>query len=47
LTQNLIDLTIGLHGSPPDLFLWSGAIFLPAGAYRNNRQNPAGDVAIS
>ena len=30
LTQNLIDLGFALHGSPPALFLWSGAIFLPA-----------------
>ena len=30
LTQNLIDLGFALHGSPPVLFLWSGAIFLPA-----------------
>ncbi len=30
LTQNLVDLGFALHGSPPDLFLWSGAIFLPA-----------------
>jgi hypothetical protein len=29
LTQNLIDLGFALHGSPPDLFLWSGSDLPP------------------
>ena len=37
LTQNLIDLGFALHGSPPALFLWSGAIFLPAVRSRKRR----------
>ena len=47
LTQNLIDLGFALHGSPPDLFLWSDAIFLPAARSRKHEQRPAADVAIS
>ena len=48
LTQNLIDLGFALHGSPPVLFLWSGAIFLPAAAIpQAAARRSAADVAIS
>ena len=46
LTQNLVDLGFALHGSPPDLFLWSGAIFLPALHPASVQPTGAGDVAI-
>ena len=41
LTQNLVDLGFALHGSPPALFLWSGAIFLPAVRSRKRRPTAA------
>ena len=41
LTQHLIDLSFALHGSPPDLFFWSRAIFLPAARSRKRARRAA------